>query len=236
LRFPFNSTLAIAHRGAHGKGRPENSLAAVEHAIEVGAPAVEFDVCNLRDGRMVISHDCEIRIDGELVALAEITPDELSEKLPGLPPAEPFLEVVADSGLFLNFDWKGNGREERVCELLRSYGLLDRTVVSVEDPGSLMRLKSCDPAVVAGISVEVLAGRDAGDLVRRNQADALMLEYHCASDEVVQAVRQRGAGLFLWTAQDVATFESLLRFEPDGIVTDVIEKQVSGAPVDWRSS
>jgi glycerophosphoryl diester phosphodiesterase len=46
----------VAHRGASSEA-PENTLAAFERAIEVGADMIEFDVRRAPDGRLVISHD-----------------------------------------------------------------------------------------------------------------------------------------------------------------------------------
>ncbi len=49
-------TLVIAHRGASWD-EAENTPAAFERAIEVGADYVELDVHATRDGRLVVSHD-----------------------------------------------------------------------------------------------------------------------------------------------------------------------------------
>lgn len=46
----------IAHRGLHGSGIPENSLAAFEAAVQNGYP-VETDVRFTRDGQLVVFHD-----------------------------------------------------------------------------------------------------------------------------------------------------------------------------------
>ena len=48
----------IAHRGLHSArdGRPENSLAAFEHACALGFPA-ELDVRLTRDREVVVFHD-----------------------------------------------------------------------------------------------------------------------------------------------------------------------------------
>lgn len=49
-------TWTIAHRGASAE-LPENTLAAFERAIELGADFVEFDVHAAADGSLVVSHD-----------------------------------------------------------------------------------------------------------------------------------------------------------------------------------
>jgi glycerophosphoryl diester phosphodiesterase len=46
----------IAHRGA-SHARPENTLVAFEHAIELGVDLIEYDVRLTHDGQTVIMHD-----------------------------------------------------------------------------------------------------------------------------------------------------------------------------------
>ena len=48
--------IVIAHRGASAE-LPENTLPALERAIEIGADAIEIDVRADRQGRLVLTHD-----------------------------------------------------------------------------------------------------------------------------------------------------------------------------------
>lgn len=51
-----NEMALIAHRGARKK-KPENTLAAFEEAIRLGANMVELDVQKTKDGELVVFHD-----------------------------------------------------------------------------------------------------------------------------------------------------------------------------------
>src|SRR5712692_10818090 len=133
MNFPFGTTIAIAHRGAHDAEHPENSLAAIERAIQLGAAAVEFDVWSLADGQFAVAHD----LPAEHANVAAV---------------EPFLEAIARSAVLLNFDWKGSQDEDRVGPLLASYGLVDRTIVSADDPRPLRVMKQSMPQLTAGLS------------------------------------------------------------------------------------
>jgi glycerophosphoryl diester phosphodiesterase len=66
-------TLVIAHRGACWE-LPENTLAAFERAIAVGADFVEFDVHATSDGELVVCHERprggELRLEDAVDALA----------------------------------------------------------------------------------------------------------------------------------------------------------------------
>ncbi len=71
----------IAHRGASWDA-PENTIAAVRRAIEMGADYVEVDVQATRDGELVILHD---RVKVARAALPPDTPtlDEVVEECAG---------------------------------------------------------------------------------------------------------------------------------------------------------
>jgi glycerophosphoryl diester phosphodiesterase len=66
-------TFVIAHRGACWE-LPENTLAAFEKAIDVGADFVEFDVHAAPDGSLVVCHDRprgdELRLEDVLAVVA----------------------------------------------------------------------------------------------------------------------------------------------------------------------
>lgn len=51
-----NGFIVIAHRGSH-LVKPENSIAAIEEAIELGADYVEIDLRTTRDGYLVLMHN-----------------------------------------------------------------------------------------------------------------------------------------------------------------------------------
>ena len=62
--------LAIAHRGG-GAERPENTMAAFEHAVGLGYRCIEMDVRATRDGVVVVYHDEQLdRLTGHAGPLA----------------------------------------------------------------------------------------------------------------------------------------------------------------------
>jgi glycerophosphoryl diester phosphodiesterase len=68
----------VAHRGAH-QGIPENSLAAYQKAIELGADFVEIDVRTTKDGKFVSIHNATIDayVPGRSGGVKEMTLEEL---------------------------------------------------------------------------------------------------------------------------------------------------------------
>ncbi len=89
----------IAHRGLHGDGRIENSLAAARAAVE-GNYAIECDVLLSKDGVVFVFHDDTLeRLTAEQGRFSDRTADELKRiRLKGseetIPTLAEFLETV----------------------------------------------------------------------------------------------------------------------------------------------
>lgn len=68
-----------AHRGLHGPGIPENSLAAFAGAAAAGL-GIECDIQRSRDGHAILVHDWELeRLTGIKGRLADYSSDELAQ-------------------------------------------------------------------------------------------------------------------------------------------------------------
>lgn len=118
-----------AHRGLHGDGVPENSLAAFEKACASGF-GIELDVQLSRDGEVMVFHDYTlVRMTGEEKKLCELSADELQtlrltdteEKIPTL---REVLSLV-DGRVPLLVELKGENGDTSLCpkvaELLSEY-------------------------------------------------------------------------------------------------------------------
>ena len=101
------TALVAAHRGASMLA-PENTLAAYEQAIEVGADMIEFDVRSTQDGVLVAFHD----------PVHEWTYGELCERLPFEPPRlEQVVEVCAGR-IALDVELKEGGYEAEALRVV----------------------------------------------------------------------------------------------------------------------
>jgi glycerophosphoryl diester phosphodiesterase len=74
----LNPPLVFAHRGGAAL-RPENTIAAFDHGLSLGADGLEFDVHLSRDGVVVVHHDSTLeRTTSGRGRLADHTADELA--------------------------------------------------------------------------------------------------------------------------------------------------------------
>ncbi len=109
-----------AHRGFHGEGAPENTLAAFSRAIEEGY-GIELDVQLTSDGVPVVFHDYTLtRMLGADKKVSELTLAELKEYTfegpeEKVPTFEEVLELV-DGKAPLLIELKGEDASTALCE------------------------------------------------------------------------------------------------------------------------
>ena len=134
----------FAHRGLHGSGVPENSLAAFQAALDQGA-GIECDVRLSGSGSAVVFHDADLRRICDIALKVERTPTALltGQRLCGsdqyLPPLWRVLEIV-DGRVPLLLELKThNGNADQLC----------REVLFDLSPGSgAVGIMSFDPKAV----------------------------------------------------------------------------------------
>ncbi len=117
--------LVIAHRGFH-TAVPENTLAAFEAAVTLGANGIETDVRISRDGLPVLIHD---RVIASKQAVADLTHDEIEQavghKVPTLDEA-----LERFPGILWNIEIKTTQALPRVIGVLKKYQVGHRILVT----------------------------------------------------------------------------------------------------------
>ena len=87
---------AYAHRGLHGNGIPENSMAAFKAALEHGY-GIELDIHLLKDGNLAVIHDSLLnRTTGAAGNIEDLTTAQLKDyRLEGTEETIPeFMDVL----------------------------------------------------------------------------------------------------------------------------------------------
>ena len=70
---------SYAHRGLHGEGIPENSMAAFRAALEKGY-GIELDLHLMKDGNLAVIHDCSLkRTAGADVKITDLNTADLAD-------------------------------------------------------------------------------------------------------------------------------------------------------------
>ena len=146
-----------AHRGLHGNGVPENSMAAFRAALE-GGYGIELDVHLMKDGNLAVIHDASLkRTAGADVKIEDLTADDLANyPLEGtaecIPLFRDVLELYAGKApIIVELKAERNNHAtltEAVCHMLESYN--GTYCLESFDPRCVAWLKKNRPQLVRG--------------------------------------------------------------------------------------
>lgn len=215
--------LRVGHRGAAALA-PENTIASLALAAELGCDLVEVDVLEL-DGALVLAHS-HAEVPAELATLEE------------------GLAFLAPGTCGIQLDLKARGAERALVEAVRNGGLVERTVVSSFRPATLRALHTLEPALRLGLTYPedryslgrrrffaplmgtTLAGlraalpRRIGRMVRGAKASAAMLHWQVVSKPVVERCHAVGAPVLAWTLTSRDQVQALDELGVDGVIAD----------------
>lgn len=231
----MKAVLNIAHRGASGHA-PENTMAAFERCIELGATAIETDVQMTSDGSLVLIHDESLaRTAGSPKLVKDVTLEELRRLDAGswfdpafrgerVPTLRELLELVKPYSLLLNLELKNGvvpypGLEEAVVEEVRRFGMSDRVILSSFNHYSLVKCKRLAPEVRMGI-LYMEGLYEPWDYASRIGAEALHAYHYAVLPEWVAQAAERGIAYHPFTVNEPAEMRRLLAAGVSGIITD----------------
>lgn len=242
----------IAHRGASSMA-PENTLAALRKAKEVGAAWVEFDVKLTRDGVPILFHDDRLeRTTNRRGKVAEATLGAIQaldaggwfdlafrgEPVPTLAAA---LELCAALGLGINLEIKpcpGRAVEtaERVVDGLRTGWPAHRQppLISSFDHACLEVAAAMAPEVPRGYLARRLP-RDWAALLQRYRCATLHLNQQWVGRWQVARLRDAGVPLLLYTVNHPARALSLLQAGAVSVFTDRVGEVLAALGRSSRS-
>ncbi len=219
--------LVLAHRGAN-RLAPENTIAAMRRAIEMGADGVELDVHRSADDELVVRHDA----GSPAGVLCDLSWADIRAALPEVPTLASVLDAcpgdlvnVEVKNLPGDLDWDPDDRAvELLAELLAGRGGADDVVVSSRNLATIDRMRVLAPEVPTA-----LVARDLDPLEALLTAEA---HGHAALHPVVWSLagtvlgalmaraREGGLRINVWTVNDP---DELRHFEAagvDGVITD----------------
>jgi glycerophosphoryl diester phosphodiesterase len=220
LRRREGRPLRIGHRGAAALA-PENTIASLALAVELGCDLVEVDVLDL-EGALVLAH----------------SPAEVASEPATLDEA---LAFVAGTPAGVQLDLKTPGTEARLVDAVRRHGLLERAAVSTFRPASLRALHKLEPDLCRGLTypedrfglsrVKPLVGvglvamrsvlpRRIERMLSAASASAAMLHWQVVTRTVVERCHALDAAVFAWTVLDPAEVLRLDELGVDGVIVD----------------
>ena len=214
----------VGHRGAKGV-KPENTLSAIEYAIETGVDIVEVDVRKTKDNQLILFHDPDFkRLTGKTVKLLDLTLEEIKSSITidGEPVAtleEAIQMINGKTGLFVEI--KEPETVNDVLALITKYKAVDWTAVISFYDEALISAKNLLPSIATGLIYMKPPGRifDA----KKIGADFVLPYYKIATEKANAVAHRLGLKVVVWTVNDEETAQEMLKRKVDAMATDYPE-------------
>lgn len=237
--------LVWAHRGASGYA-PENTLAAFQKAVDLGADRVELDIQLTKDDQIVVIHDETIdRTSDGKGWVKDYTLEELRAfnynrtkpeyKHADIPTMREVFELLKPTGLFINIEIKTGmvfyeKIEEKILALAKEMGMEDRVCYSSFNHYTVTRIHELKPDAEVGF-LYADGPIDMPSYGVKHGVNALHPAlYNLQYDGFVKECKEKGLKLNVWTVNERPYMEMCCQYGVDAIITNYpdIAKEVVG--------
>lgn len=237
--------LVWAHRGASGCA-PENTLAAFQKAVDLGADGVELDIQLTKDDQIVVIHDETIdRTSDGKGWVKDYTLEELRAfnynrtkpeyKHADIPTMREVFELLKPTGLFINIEIKTGvvfyeKIEEKILALTKEMGMEDRVCYSSFNHYTVTRIHELKPDAEVGF-LYADGPIDMPSYGVKHGVNALHPAlYNLQYDGFVKECKEKGLKLNVWTVNERPYMEMCCQYGVDAIITNYpdIAKEVVG--------
>lgn len=220
----------MAHRGASGLA-PENTISALELAIEYGADYAEIDVQLTRDEQVVLLHDMSLSRttngSGKIWKYDWVTVAKLdagswfhskfsSEKIPTLK------EVIDQirNRLKLNIEIKLSSKQknlaDRVVQVLEEEEFVDDCMITSFDPKSIHRVLEIDPNMTTGL----ITHSGIPPNLEKGVFDVFVCHATIVDRDLISHIHRVGKKIIVWTVNQETKMKRFIKMGVDGIITD----------------
>lgn len=245
--FDPSRPLVFAHRGGAAL-RPENTMAAFEHAVALGADGVECDVHLSRDGEVVIIHDATLdRTTDATGPVAALTAAELAQvdaayhfecdgttpyrgRGYGVPRLSDLLRRFRNLRVVVELKGSDPALARAAVEVARRHGALgrvcfggfDHEVVEAARKANHGVITSASPVEARRAMYRAWFGFGPGPTLYRGfQLPERYGRRRVVTRRFVRVMRRVGLPVQVWTVNRAEDMRRLLKWGVQGIITDV---------------
>jgi glycerophosphoryl diester phosphodiesterase len=223
----------IAHRGASG-GAPENTMAAFQRAVELGASFIETDLHLTRDARFVAIHDATLeRTTNGRGTVHEASLAELRELDAGhwfdrqymgqrIPTLEEILNFSRQHDVVFYLEIKFDsawGMHQSLVAAIQSAQNTARTIIISFDPSMLVAMRRVDPSIMTGLSFDE-SKTDVAKAAVEVGARQICPRSTMVTPELVSAAHAADLHVATWTVNKAEEMRDMIAVGVDGIMTD----------------
>lgn len=226
----------VAHRGGVGLGVPENTIPAIEKAIEVGAQLIEIDIRETKDGHLVLMHDTTVdRTTDGTGRVDELTLEEIrqldagswhSEEFTGtkVPTLEEALQVMKGK-IDPDLDFK-EGSLDKLVEVVNKVGVADQCTHCGSHERNNM-IQNIEPNIF--IRPTISYAEQVPEVIRSLWPPLINMDWKAVSEKSIRLTHRYGAKAFvncLETADNLLYAKHAALAGADYIQTDYPDKVI----------
>lgn len=220
--------LNIGHRGAMGH-EPENTLASIKKAIDLGADGFEIDVFKCLSGEIVLFHDKHLDklTNGEglvenksLTDLKKLSVLGTENKIPTL---EEVLNII-NKQIFLNIELKGKNTAKASLELVEKF--INQKKISSQNIlfssfnwNELEKLRELN----SDVKIALITENDpllAIETAKKLKAFAINPNYKDLNKKNIKIIHNNDFKIYTWTVNKKRDISKMKLLKVDGIITD----------------
>ena len=233
--------LVFAHRGG-SRLRPENTIAAFDHGLSLGADGLEFDVHLSRDGVVVVHHDAMLERTtsghGPLAALtadelarldaARLWPDYAGQGI-GVPALRDVLRRYPAVPVIIELKLNEPELARRTIDDVRAADAVERVSLGSFGTRVLRAARTYEPRIVTGASREETRLALYRSWIRWPARSAAYRAFQVpersgttrvVSPRFVRDAHTAGCAVQVWTVDDELDMQRLLGWGVDGLISD----------------
>lgn len=230
-RLEQKSLHIVAHRGAH-LAYPENSIAAIEEAIRLGASVVELDVRATKDGVLVLMHDKTVNRttsgEGEVgkhtyaeiqkMHLRGATDGEMSNLF--IPTLQEALRICKGK-IIVDLDFKEERREfvAKTYDLIAQEGMEDQVLFFLYDYKEMPGIYKRNPKIT--IFPRARSMKDLTAILKMKMTSIVHLDESFTDTKKLNTMRQQG--IYFWM-NSLGEYDDEARQEGKDIYRSFLEK------------
>lgn len=230
MRHPFFSSprpLVFAHRGG-GALAPENTIAAFDKGLALGADGLELDVRRSRDGVVVVHHDATLDRTTVLRGpIADRSADELRRV--GVPTLAEVLARYRDRPIIIELKLNEPGFAAAAIDVIRAADAVDRVCLGSFGSRVLRAVRALEPAVATSAAREevrwaLYRSRCRWPVSRVTyggyQVPELAGRTRVVSPRFIASAHGAGLAVQVWTVDTEEDARRLLGWSVDALITD----------------
>lgn len=220
----FNSHFAespkITAQSTPSASAPENTLAALQSAINEGADYAQINVAQSKDGVIVVAQQTITGASGESINIWET--DAAALKNVGVLPLSEVIAFCRDK-IKLNILLNPTGQETNLIEstilVINQTNFRDSCILSAQNYPVLEQAAGVDPQIRRAYVTSVALGD-----IQTLPVDALSIEASFIGPKIVTAIHGEKKEVFAWTVNSEEAITEMIHLGVDNIITEDVSE------------